>query len=78
MTSHHILRISGRIIEWTLRLAPAAAFLSLLIVLDGGLRWLGVLGIVPLFLALRTDTMRCGPRGCRIGGGRVPGNWPAP
>ncbi len=78
MTLGGILRILGLAVDWTLRLAPAAAFFSLLFVLDGGLRWLGVLGVVPLFLALRTDTMHCGPRGCRIDDGRAPGNWPAP
>lgn len=35
----------------TLRLLPAAALLSLLVALDGGLRWLGLLGLVPLVLA---------------------------
>jgi len=34
-----------------LRLLPAAALLSLLFALDGGLRWLGLIGVVPLVLA---------------------------
>ncbi len=78
MSPRTILAVAGLAFGWTLRLAPAAAFLSLLFVLDGALRWLGLLGIVPLFLALRADTLRCGPRGCRIGEGRAPGHWPAP
>jgi hypothetical protein len=34
-----------------LRLLPAAALLSLLVALDGALRWLGLLGLIPLALA---------------------------
>jgi hypothetical protein len=46
--------------------------------MDGGLRWLGLFGLPLLFLAIRGGDLRCGPRGCGLGGDRAPGNWPAP
>lgn len=63
---------------WAARLAPPAAVGSLLFVMDGGLRWLGLFGLPLLLLAIRGHGLGCGPRGCGLGGDRAPGNWPAP
>ena len=38
-------------LTWTLRLAPAAALFSAFFALEGGLRWIGLFGFVPLALA---------------------------
>jgi len=45
------------LIAWTARLAPAVAVGSLLFVLDGGLRWLGLFGLPLLLLALRGGSL---------------------
>jgi hypothetical protein len=45
-----MLNLAGKAFEWVMRLVPAAALFSLLFALDGNLRWLGLLGIVPLLL----------------------------
>lgn len=63
---------------WTARLAPAVAVASLLLVLDGGLRWLGLFGLPLLLLAFWRGGIGCGPRGCGLGSDRTPGSWPAP
>jgi|GEM_PF-2034353 len=47
------------IVEWTKRLAPGLVMLSLIFVLDGGLRWLGLFGVVLLVLAFRKDVPNC-------------------
>jgi len=51
----------GIALDWIIRLLPAAVLLSLAFALDGGLRWLGLLGIPALFFALSKDCPRCGP-----------------
>ncbi len=68
----------GTLIGWTVRLAPAVAVGSLFFALDGGLRWLGLLGLPLLLVALRHRSPGCGPRGCNLAGDKVPGHWPAP
>jgi hypothetical protein len=72
------LRLITTLLVWATRLAPAAAFGSLLFVMDGGLRWLGLFALPLLLLALRGDSLGCGPRGCGLGGDRVPRQWPNP
>jgi len=72
------MHLIATLMVWTARLAPSAAVGSLLLVMDGGLRWLGLFGLPLLFLAIRGGDLRCGPRGCGLGGDRAPGNWPAP
>jgi|GEM_PF-1741848 len=47
-----------------LRLLPAVALLSLLVVLDGSLRWLGLLGLVPLALAFVPGLPGCAGGTC--------------
>ena len=48
------------IVIWTIRLAPAAALLSLGLVLEGDLRWLGLFGLIPLTLAFMPGCAACG------------------
>ena len=48
--------------DWGVRLIPAAALFSLFFAFEGELRWLGLLGIVPLFLVTRRDCPSCGFR----------------
>lgn len=78
MNRRDILHLIATLMGWAVRLAPAAAVGSLLFVMDGGLRWLGLFGLPLLFLAIWGGSLRCGPRGCGLGGDRAPGNWPAP
>lgn len=73
-----LLRGMGTLIGWTARLGPAVAVGSLFFALDGGLKWLGLLGLPLLLLALRHRNLGCGPRGCNLAGEKVPGHWPAP
>lgn len=40
------------VIVWAVRLIPAGAVFSAFFALEGGLRWIGLLGVVPLALAL--------------------------
>lgn len=42
--------IVARAAEAAFRLIPAVALFSLFVAFDGGLRWLGLLGLVPLLL----------------------------
>lgn len=51
----------GIALDWIFRLLPAMVLLSLAFALDGDLRWLGLLGIPVLCLALSKDCPRCGP-----------------
>ena len=61
-------------LTWTLRLAPAAALFSAFFALEGGLRWIGLFGFVPLALTF------AGLPGCacaaRRGGAPVVSSWP--
>lgn len=45
------------------RLVPAAALFSLFFVMDGGLEWLGLLGLIPLALAFHQPRCACGGPG---------------
>jgi len=62
-------------IVWVFRLLPAAALFSAFFALEGGLRWIGLLGVVPLALAL------AGAPGCACAArhGRTPAipTWPS-
>lgn len=78
MIRRNLLHLTASLMVWTARLAPPVAVGSLLIVMDGGLRWLGLFGLPLLILAIRGGSLGCGPRGCGLGGNRAPGNWPAP
>jgi hypothetical protein len=78
MVRRTLIDLLVTLMTWTARLAPAVAVGSLLFVLDGGLRWLGLFGLPLLLLALRGGSIGCGPRGCNLGGDGTPGNWPAP
>ena len=44
--------LATRLVFWTVRLIPAAALFSAFFVEDGNLRWIGLLGFIPLALAL--------------------------
>lgn len=61
------------VVEWVFKLIPVVVLFSPLFALDGALRWIGLLGIVPLIFALRRDCPSC----CaRARPGQVPDNWP--
>lgn len=45
--------------RWGLRLAPPAALFSLAFVLEGSLRWVALLGLVPLIFAFMPGCPRC-------------------
>lgn len=61
-------------LTWVLRLAPAVALFSAFFALEGGLRWIGLFGFVPLALAF------AGLPGCacaaRRDGAPAAGAWP--
>ena len=77
MVRRTLILLLAALLVWTARLAPAAAVGSLLFVLDGGLRWMGLFGL-PLLLLAFAGGFGCGPRGCGRGDTRAPGAWPAP
>ena len=55
--------LSG-LVFWTVRLIPAAALFSAFFALEGNLRWIGLLGFLPLALALaRAPGCACAARG---------------
>jgi hypothetical protein len=61
-------------LTWTLRLAPAAALFSAFFALEGGLRWIGLFGFVPLLLAF-ANLPGCA---CAARGRNMPaGSWPS-
>ena len=74
MTRKALDRLTPGIV-WTFRLLPAAALFSAFFALEGGLRWIGLLGVVPLALAL------AGVPGCACAArhGRTPvvPTWPS-
>lgn len=78
MMHRTFIRLIATLMVWTARLAPAVAVGSMLLVLDGSPRWLGLFGLPLLVLALRGGSLGCGPRGCGLGGDRVSGHWPSP
>jgi hypothetical protein len=57
--SSTVLTTAWRAYGWLLRLAPAAALLSLLFVSEGNLRWVGLLGLVALALAVLPGCPGC-------------------
>lgn len=61
-------------VAWLFRLIPAAALLSVLFATEGPLRWIGLLGLVPLMLATRRECPSCAlrPGSHRTLGGYVP------
>ncbi len=54
-----MLNVGSFIFNWTVRLTPAAALFSLFFVMEADLRWLGVLGLLPLVFAFRDDCPAC-------------------
>ncbi len=62
--------IAASAFDWGVRLLPAVVLFSLFFAFEGGLKWLGLLGIVPLFLATRRDCPSCGFRdqSCDVNG----------
>lgn len=69
--------MTSRIFYWLLAnlrtIAAAAALFSLFFVMDDGLRWLGLFGVVPLALGF-AGCPSCGPRG----GDQTQSPWPMP
>lgn len=78
MRTQSTIRVLTGLIALAARLTPAAVVGSLLFAFDGSMRWLGLFGLPLLLLALRRESLGCGPRGCGPGSGRPPGAWPAP
>lgn len=52
----------GRIADLVMKLLPAAALLPALFVLEGGLRWIGLMGLLPLVLAFAKVCPACALR----------------
>jgi len=50
------------IFVWFVKLVPVAALFSLFFALDGNLKWLGALAIIPLVMAFRKDCPSCALR----------------
>ncbi len=48
------------IVTWLLRLLPALALFSALFAAEGDLRWIGLLGILPLIMAFQRGCPSCG------------------
>ncbi|MDH5748078.1 MAG: hypothetical protein OEY85_02085 [Rhodospirillales bacterium] len=71
-----MFNILSFMIEWTVRLTPAAALFSLFFVMEADLRGLGVLGLLPLIFAFRDDCPACSLR--KHPGAKGPGwqSWP--
>ena len=57
-----MLKVFSFVFEWSIRLTPAAALFSLFFVMEADLRWLGVLGFLPLVFAFRDDCPACSLR----------------
>ena len=57
--------------DWSVRLIPAAALFSLLFAFEDNMRWLGLLGAVPLLLALQPGCPSCSLRHS----GKSNGGW---
>lgn len=53
----------GLFLHWTMRLAPGLVMSSLFFALDGGLRWLGLFGLVLLALSFMGIGCTCSTRG---------------
>jgi hypothetical protein len=63
--------------DWAIRLTPAAALFSLFFVMEGNMRWLGLLGLLPLVLATQPGCPTCGPRADACDPARRPWKtWP--
>lgn len=62
----------GKIADLVMKLLPAAALLPALFVLDGGLRWIGLLGLIPLAFVFVNGCPACA---LRHGRGRTPPGW---
>ena len=52
----------GDLFDWTVRLIPAVALFSLFFAFEGNMRWLGVLGLLPFFMAFHRDCPSCDTR----------------
>ena len=50
------------VIYWIVKLIPAAALFSLFFTMEDSLRWLGLLGTLPLLLATQKGCPSCGPQ----------------
>ena len=64
--------------NWTVRLSPAMAFLSLFFVMEGGLRWLGLFGLALGLIAFRRDCPTCFLRERAGEGEKQDGSCPTP
>lgn len=58
----HKLPSIGTLFDWFVRLIPAAAFFSLFFAFEDNMRWLGLLGIIPLFMATQKGCPSCSIR----------------
>ncbi len=60
-------------VTWLFRLLPAVVLFSALFAVEGGLRWIGLFGVLPLFMAFQRGCASCVPRSRQ---GAVPGWTP--
>ncbi|MBK8908714.1 MAG: hypothetical protein IPM60_12660 [Rhodospirillales bacterium] len=67
------VRGAGKIVDLFMKLLPAAALLPALFVLDGGLRWIGLLGLIPLAFAFVKGCPVCAVR--HGGASQIPPGW---
>lgn len=64
----------ARALYWTVRLIPAVTLFSVFFALDGGLRWIGLFGLIPFALAFSgLPGCACAARGTQRAGFR---SWP--
>jgi len=56
------MEVIGFFLHWAVRLAPGLVVTSLLFALDGGLRWIGLFGLVLLVLAFVGPGCACSIR----------------
>ena len=55
-----ILPIAAVMLDLARRFAPAAVLFSAFFALDGNLKWIGLLGIIPLIAAIAAPRCGCG------------------
>jgi len=62
MTIRNLRNSLGAALALIRRFAPAAVLFSAFVFAEGGLKWIGVLGFVPLAVALIEPRCACGGR----------------
>ena len=59
------MRYVDLVVAWVFRLLPAAALFAVLFAVDGPLRWIGLLGVLPLVIGCSpAGASSCATRSC--------------